>query len=53
MIQAAPAFLNRPNNTIVYAVGSAAWNGNPGWRGPDGTITVGSIKAYYRKAAGL
>lgn len=47
IIQAAPAFYGRPGDTEVYKVGSAAWNQNPPWRGPDGRITVDSINAYY------
>ena len=47
IMQAAPAFANRPGGTEVYGVGTAAWNQNPGWRGSDGRITVNSINAYY------
>jgi hypothetical protein len=49
VMQAAPGFAGRPGNTEVYAVGSKAWQNNPGWRGPDGKITVDSINAYYNK----
>jgi uncharacterized protein (DUF2345 family) len=49
IIQAAPAFANRPGNTVVYPVGSSAWAANPGWRGSDGRITVDSINAYYNR----
>jgi hypothetical protein len=49
IMQAAPAYANRPGNTVVYPQGSAAWNQNPGWRGPNGLITVDSINAYYAK----
>jgi hypothetical protein len=47
IIQAAPGFARRPGSTEVYAVGTTAWQRNPGWRGPDGRITVDSINAYY------
>lgn len=49
VMQAAPGYAGRPGNTEVYAVGSRAWQQNPGWRGPDGTITVDSINAYYNQ----
>jgi hypothetical protein len=49
VMQAAPGFAGRPGNTEVYAVGSGAWKANPGWRGPDGRITVDSINAYYNR----
>jgi hypothetical protein len=43
---AAPAFLGRPDATIVYSKGSTAWQQNKAWRpADDGSITVGSIKA--------
>lgn len=45
---AAPAFIGRPPETVVYRKGSKAWEQNPGWRPPDGgDITVGSIQAFY------
>jgi hypothetical protein len=47
VLQAAPGFASRPGSTEVYAVGTRAWQRNPGWRGPDGRITVDSINAYY------
>lgn len=47
IIQAAPAFRNRPPSFEVYAVGSDKWIANPPWRGPDGKITVQSINDYY------
>jgi uncharacterized protein (DUF2345 family) len=49
VMQAAPAFASRPGSTEVYARGTSAWNNNPGWRGPDGRITVDSINAYYNR----
>ncbi len=49
IMQAAPAYANKPGNFEVYGVGTPAWNQNPGWRGPDGRITVDSINAYYDK----
>ena len=42
---AAPAFLGSPDSRIAYPKGGKAWEINPGWRGPDGEITVGSIRA--------
>lgn len=42
---AAPAFVGAPDETVVYDVGTAAWEQNPGLRdGPDGPITAGSIR---------
>lgn len=38
-----------PSNIQMYRVGSAAWRQNPGWRGPDGRITIGSVNRYYGK----
>ena len=49
VMQAAPAFASRPGSTEVYAQGTSAWKNNPGWRGPDGRITVDSINAYYNR----
>jgi hypothetical protein len=60
MIQAAPGTYRNlirqfgnwpavPRNTEVYTPDTAAWRQNPGWRGPDGKITIGSIEAYYAK----
>ena len=49
VMQAAPGFAGRPGNTEVYAVGSSAWQNNPGWRGTDGRITVDSINSYYNR----
>jgi hypothetical protein len=45
---AAPAFIGKPPETVVYPKGSAAWRDNPAWR-PEGggDITVGSIQAFY------
>lgn len=42
---AAPAYIGASDSTIVYKRGSKAWEQNPGWRGPDGEITAGSIRA--------
>ena len=50
MLQAAPAYANEPDNTIIYPKGSRAWKYNPGWRLNGGDITVGSIKNYYKVA---
>jgi hypothetical protein len=49
IMQAAPAFANRSPDTEVYSRGSRAWSLNPGWRGPDGRITVQSINDYYSR----
>lgn len=53
VMQAAPgkakALQGKPDNTVVFAVNSAEWNANPGWRkGKNGPITLGSLKNYYR-----
>jgi hypothetical protein len=45
---AAPAFVGKPDETVVYPKGSKAWEQNTPWRPADGgDITVGSIKAFY------
>lgn len=49
IMQAAPGKANKPGNYEVYTQDTAAWRQNPGWRGPDGRITVDSINAYYDK----
>jgi hypothetical protein len=52
MAVAAPGYMGRSDDTVIeeYKKGSDAWTQNPGWRPPGGgDITVGSIKAYYRK----
>jgi hypothetical protein len=51
---AAPAFVGARDSTIAYKRGSKAWELNPGWRGPDGEIRVGSIRQLLlRKVARL
>jgi GAF domain-containing protein len=50
MAIAAPFYMGKPDDTVIeeYAKGSAAWEGNPGWRPKDGgPITVRSILHYY------
>lgn len=48
IMQAAPAYANRPANFVVYPRGSRAWEQNPGWRTTGGgDITVASINRYY------
>lgn len=48
IMQAAPAYANASEDTVVYKKGSKAWEQNPGWRPEDGgDITVGSINKYY------
>lgn len=50
IMQAAPAFRNASDDTVVYKKGSKAWKQNSVWRPEDGgDITVGSVKKYYRK----
>lgn len=50
IMQAAPAFADNPPDSVVYPVGSPAWQQNPGWRtSNDGPITVASVNAYYDK----
>ena len=45
LVLAAPGFIRASNGTIVYDVGTAAWQQNPGLREPgDGPITAGSIR---------
>lgn len=53
IIQAAPAYYGRPDSFEVYAQGTRAYDLNPGWRGSDGRITVGSINNYYNRNWGL
>ena len=45
MTGAAPAYIGAPDYQVVYKRGSKAWKQNPGWRGADGEITAGSIRA--------
>lgn len=48
IMQAAPAYADFNDSDTVYAVGSAEWQQNPGWRtAGDGRITKASINAYY------
>jgi len=49
LLQAAPAYANAANDTVVYKKNTKAWKNNKGWR-PDngGDITVGSIKNFYK-----
>lgn len=50
---AAPAFVGKPDDTVVYPQGSKAWEQNAPWRpAGGGDITVGSIKAAYAKKGG-
>lgn len=45
---AAPSYVGAPDATIVYKRSSdpkSPYMQNPGWRGPDGEITAGSIRA--------
>jgi hypothetical protein len=49
IMQGAPAFANKSDDTVVYKKGSAAWKQNKGWRPKGGgDITVGSMNQYYR-----
>ena len=50
IMQAAPAYADKPTNYEVYKYSTdpkSAYVRNPGWRGADGRITVGSINSYY------
>jgi hypothetical protein len=48
IMQAAPSKANLSGGSVVYEVGSRAWELNPGWRtSGNGPITVDSINAYY------
>lgn len=50
---AAPAFVGRSDDTVVYPRGSQAWQQNRPWRsGGDGDVTVGSIKQAYARLQG-
>lgn len=49
IMQAAPAYANKPGNFEVYRPGSKAYTQNPGWVGSDGRITVDSINSYYNR----
>ncbi len=52
MAVAAPNFIGKPPDTVVYAKGSKAWEQNPAWRPKDGgDITVGSIQGYYDRGS--
>jgi hypothetical protein len=48
MAVAAPAFIGKSADTVVYPKGSPAWRDNEAWRPPGGgDITVGSIRRFY------
>jgi len=50
---AAPAFVGKPDDTVVYPKDSKAWEQNKSWRpAGGGDITVGSIKAAYARKSG-
>jgi len=45
---AAPGFAHKPDDTVVYAVGSKEWNKNSWYRPADnGPITVRSLKNFF------
>ena len=48
IMQAAPAYANKPKDYEVYAYGTKAWEQNKGWRDASGKITVASINDYYK-----
>jgi hypothetical protein len=49
MAVAAPAFIGKPPETVVYRKGSKEWEQNPAWRPPGGgDITVASIGRFYQ-----
>ena len=48
IMQAAPAYANKPKDYEVYAYGTKAWEQNKGWRDTSGKITVESINDYYK-----
>jgi hypothetical protein len=51
MAVAAPGFIGKSPETVVYPKGSKAWEQNPAWRPPGGgDITVGSIQSYYARS---
>lgn len=50
VMQGAPRYGSSSGDTIVHEEGSLAWQRNPGWRGPDGQITVDSMNAYYNRS---
>lgn len=53
MAVAAPNFIGKAPETVVYPKGSKAWEQNPAWRPQGGgDITVGSIQAYYDRGSG-
>lgn len=53
MAVAAPNFIGKPKDTVVYPKGSKAWEQNAPWRPADGgDITVGSIQAFYGGGSG-
>jgi len=49
MAVAAPAFIGKSPETVVYRKGTKEWEQNPAWRSPGGgDITVDSIGRFYR-----
>lgn len=52
IMQAAPAYANASDDTVIYKKGSKAWKLNPGWRPANGgDITVKSINDYYGRTS--
>lgn len=50
---AAPAFIGKSPETVVYRKGSKEWEQNPAWRPPGGgDITVASIQRFYGGSKG-
>lgn len=53
MAVAAPAFIGQPDDAVVYAKGTKAWEQNAPWRPADGgDITVGDILKFYGMRGG-
>lgn len=53
MAVAAPAYVGAPNEKLIFAVGSKAWQQNPAWREPSGgPITAGSIRRVLLRQLG-
>lgn len=45
MVFAAPSYVGAPDETVIFQVGTKAWQQNPAWRTtPLGPITAGSIR---------
>lgn len=47
VLTAAPGFVGKPDETVVYDVGTPGWRANPGWReSPELPVTAGGLRRF-------